>query len=376
MGSGPLSGIRIVEFAGIGPGPFCAMLLSDMGADIIRIDRKGARGGSKYDIGSRGRRSVALDLKKPESVEACLKLIEKADILQEGFRPGVMERLGLGPDVCLKRNPKLVYGRMTGWGQTGPLANAAGHDINYISLTGALHAIGRPGEKPVPPLNLVGDFGGGALYLAMGMLAALVEAQRSGKGQVVDAAMTDGATSLMAMFYGFTASGMWQEPHGTNMLDGGAHFYDTYETKDGQWISIGSIEPQFYAILREKAGLTDGLWDAQMDRAQWPAMKKKIAEVFKTKTRDEWCEIMEGTDICFAPVLSIKEAIDHPHNKARQTIVEIDGVAQPNIAPRFSRTESKIQGPAPTIGEHTESALKDWGFSDGDVAGLKKAEAI
>ena len=376
MGSGPLSGVRIVEFAGIGPGPFCGMLLADMGADVVRIDRKGTRGGSKYDVASRGKRSIALDLKKPEAVETALKLIEKADILQEGFRPGVMERLGLGPDVCLARNPKLVYGRMTGWGQTGPLAPAAGHDINYISLTGALHAIGRPGEKPVPPLNLVGDFGGGALYLAMGMLAALVEANRSGKGQVVDAAMTDGATSLMSMFYGFTASGMWQEPRGTNMLDGGAHFYDTYETKDGKWISIGSIEPQFYAILREKAGLTDSLWDAQMDRAQWPGMKLKIEAIFKTKTRDEWCTIMEGTDLCFAPVLSIAEAKDHPHNKARETIVEIDGVAQPNIAPRFSRTVSKIQGPIPQVGENTLDVLKGWGFSDGDVEALKKVEAI
>jgi alpha-methylacyl-CoA racemase len=375
-GKGPLSGVKVVEFAGIGPGPFCAMLLSDMGADVIRIDRKGGQGGSKFDITARGRRSVAMNLKSPDAVEACLKLIEKADILQEGFRPGVMERLGLGPDVCLKRNPKLVYGRMTGWGQEGPLANAAGHDINYISLTGALHAIGRPGERPVPPLNLVGDFGGGALYLAMGMLAALHEANRSGKGQVVDAAMTDGATSLMAMFYGFTASGMWADEHGTNMLDGGAHFYDTYETKDGKWISIGSIEPQFYAILREKAGLSDAIWDAQMDRGQWPEMKNKLIEVFKTKTRDEWCAIMEGTDICFAPVLSIKEAKDHAHNKARETIVERDGVAQPNIAPRFFGTPSEIQGPPPSIGEHTESALEDWGFSGGDIDALKKAEAI
>ncbi|MDR3498652.1 MAG: CaiB/BaiF CoA-transferase family protein [Parvibaculum sp.] len=376
MGSGPLNGVKVVEFAGIGPGPFCGMLLADMGAEVVRIDRKGARGGSKYEISSRGKQSIALDLKKPEAVETCLKLIEKADILQEGFRPGVMERLGLGPDVCLKRNPRLVYGRMTGWGQTGPLALAAGHDINYISLTGALHAIGRPGEKPVPPLNLVGDFGGGALYLAMGMLAALVEANRSGKGQVVDAAMTDGATSLMAMFYGFSASGMWKEEHGTNLLDGGAHFYDTYETKDGKWISIGSIEPQFYAILREKAGLKEEIWDHQMDGAKWPEMKKKIEGVFKTKTRDEWCAIMEGTDICFAPVLSIKEAKDHPHNKARETIVEIDGVAQPNIAPRFSRTVSKIDGPAPQVGADTLNVLKGWGFSDGEIDGLKKAEAI
>jgi len=376
MGSGPLSGVKVLEFAGIGPGPFCGMLLADMGAEVIRIDRKGGRGGSKFDISSRGKKSIALDLKKPEAIETCLKLIEGADILQEGFRPGVMERLGLGPDVALARNPKLVYGRMTGWGQTGMLAQAAGHDINYISLTGALHAIGRKGEKPVPPLNLVGDFGGGALYLAMGMLAALVEAQRSGKGQVVDTAMTDGATSLMTMFYGFTASGMWKEEKASNMLDGGAHFYDTYETKDGKYISIGSIEPQFYAILREKAGLTEDIWSQQMDQSKWPEMKDKIAAVFKTKTRDEWCAIMENTDICFAPVLSISEAKDHQHNKDRQTIVEIDGVAQPNVAPRFSRTESKINGPIPNVGQQNDEILKSFGFSDAAIDGLKKAEAI
>lgn len=376
MGSGPLSGVKVLEFAGIGPGPFCGMLLADMGAEVIRIDRKGARGGSKFDISSRGKKSIALDLKKPEAIETCLKLIEGADILQEGFRPGVMERLGLGPDVALKRNPKLVYGRMTGWGQTGMLAKAAGHDINYISLTGALHAIGRPGEKPVPPLNLVGDFGGGALYLAMGMLAALVEANKTGKGQVVDAAMTDGATSLMTMFYGFTAAGIWKDEKGVNLLDGGTHFYDTYETKDGKWISIGSIEPQFYAILREKAGLSDEIWDHQMDAKKWPELKVKIEAVFKTKTRDEWCAIMENTDICFAPVLSITEAKDHQHNKDRETIVEVDGVAQPNIAPRFSRTVSKINGPVPQVGEQTDDVLKDFGFSAADIDNLKKAEAI
>ena len=376
MGNGPLSGVKVLEFAGIGPGPFCGMLLADMGAEVVRIDRKGGRGGSKYDISSRGKKSIALDLKKPEAIEACLKLIEGADILQEGFRPGVMERLGLGPDVALARNPKLVYGRMTGWGQTGMLAQAAGHDINYISLTGALHAIGRPGEKPVPPLNLVGDFGGGALYLAMGMLAALVEAQKSGKGQVVDTAMTDGAASLMTMFYGFTASGMWKEEKGTNLLDGGTHFYDTYETKDGKYISLGSIEPQFYAILREKAGLTEDIWDHQMDGSKWPEMKTKITAVFKTKTRDEWCAIMENTDICFAPVLSISEAKDHQHNKDRQTIVEIDGVAQPNIAPRFSRTVSKINGPIPNVGQQNDDVLKDFGFSAAAIDALKKAEAV
>lgn len=378
MGSGPLSGIKVIEFAGIGPGPFTSMLLSDMGADVVRIDRKGGRGGSKFDVTSRGRRSVALDLKNPAAVETCLKLLEQADVLVEGFRPGVMERLGLGPDVVMKRNKKLVYGRMTGWGQYGMMANAAGHDINYISLTGSLHAIGRRGEKPVPPLNLVGDFGGGALYLALGICAALVESGRSGEGQVIDAAMTDGSASLMAMMYGFHAAGIMSTDRGTNMLDSGAHFYDVYETSDKQYVSIGSIEPQFYAILRDKLGLTDDpAWDNHMsNQADWPVLKEKLITIFKTKTRDEWCQIMEGTDICFAPVLSMAEAKDHPHNKERETIVEIDGVAQPNVAPRFSRTPSKIQGSAPVVGAHTESALKDWGFSDSDIAKLKEAEAI
>ncbi|WP_422007308.1 CaiB/BaiF CoA transferase family protein [Pyruvatibacter mobilis] len=376
MGKGPLSGVKVLEFAGIGPGPFCAMLLSDMGADVIRIDRKGAQGGSKFDITARGRKSIALDLKNPDAIETVLKLVEKADILQEGFRPGVMERLGLGPDVVLKRNPKIVYGRMTGWGQEGPLALAAGHDINYISLTGALHAIGPKEGKPVPPLNLVGDFGGGALYLAMGMLAALLSARETGKGQVVDTAMTDGATSLMSMFFGFMASGMWEDDRYRNMLDGGAHFYDTYECSDGKFISIGSIEPQFYALLREKAGLDDAAYDAQMDKSKWPELKDKIAAVFKTKSRDEWCGIMEGTDICFAPVLSIGEAKDHPHNKARETIVEIDGVVQPNVAPRFFGTPSEIQGPPPSAGGDTDAVLGDFGFSADEIAGLKDKAAI
>ncbi|WP_422020151.1 CaiB/BaiF CoA transferase family protein [Pyruvatibacter mobilis] len=376
MGKGPLSGVKVLEFAGIGPGPFCAMLLSDMGADVIRIDRKGAQGGSKFDITARGRKSIALDLKNPDAIETVLKLVEQADILQEGFRPGVMERLGLGPDVVLKRNPKIVYGRMTGWGQEGPLALAAGHDINYISLTGALHAIGPKEGKPVPPLNLVGDFGGGALYLAMGMLAALLSARDTGKGQVVDTAMTDGATSLMSMFFGFMASGMWEDDRYRNMLDGGAHFYDTYECSDGKFISIGSIEPQFYALLREKAGLDDAAYDAQMDKSKWPELKDKIAAVFKTKSRDEWCGIMEGTDICFAPVLSIGEAKDHPHNKARETIVEIDGVVQPNVAPRFFGTPSEIQGPPPSAGGDTDAVLGEFGFSADEIAGLKDKAAI
>lgn len=374
--SGPLSGIKVVEFAGIGPGPFCGMLLADMGADVVRLDRKGARGGNKFDIASRGKRSVAVDLKNPKAIEGVLKLLESADALIEGFRPGVMERLGLGPDVVLKRNPKLVYGRMTGWGQTGTISQAAGHDLNYIALTGAVGSMGREGETMAPPLNLVGDFGGGALYLAMGICAALVETAKSGKGQVIDTAMTDGAASLMSMFYGFRASGAWSDKRSDNMLDGGAPFYDTYETADKKYISLGSIEPQFYALLREKAGLTDPAFDKQMDKAGWPDLKKKVAAVIKTKTRDQWDELMLGTDVCYAPVLTLDEAPHHPHNKARQTFIERDGFMQPAPAPRFSRTVSEVKGSAPEIGAHNESALQDWGFSAGDVAALKDAGAI
>jgi alpha-methylacyl-CoA racemase len=373
---GPLHGVKVIEFAGIGPGPFCAMLLSDMGAEVVRIDRKGGRGANKFDITSRGRRSIALDLKNPDAVKTAITLISQADALLEGFRPGVMEKLGLGPDVALKANPKLVYGRMTGWGQTGPLSLAAGHDINYIALSGALHAIGRKGETPVPPLNLVGDFGGGALYLAFGMACALFEARGSGKGQVVDCAMTDGAASLMSMFYGFKAMGMWSDDKGENLLDGGAHFYDTYETSDGKWVSIGSIEPQFYALLLEKTGITDPEFQSQMDRSKWPALKAKIAAVIKTKSRDQWDKLMEGTDVCYAPVLSLSEAPQHPHNKARQTFVEVDGVTHPAPAPRFSRTVPEIQGVAPTGGQHNEAILSDWGFSAADIASLKSSGAI
>ena len=371
---GPLQGVRIVEFEGIGPGPFAAMLLADMGADVIRIDRKGGRTHGKYEVTYRGRRAVALDLKKPEAIEAALKLIEKADALIEGFRPGVMERLGLGPDVCLKRNPKLVFGRMTGWGQTGPLALAAGHDINYIALTGALHGMGHADRKPMPPLNLVGDFGGGALYLAFGVVCGILEARKSGKGQVVDAAMTDGAASLMSMFYGMAASGMWADQRGANLLDSGAHFYDTYETKDGKFIALGSIEPQFYRELLQKAGITDPAFEAQMDRAAWPELKKKIEAVVKTKTRDEWDKIMLGSDVCYAPVLSLAEAPKHPHNQARKTFIEIDGVVQPAPAPRFSRTEPEVQT---ALGKaDSQSALNAWGFSVGEIEALTKAGAV
>jgi alpha-methylacyl-CoA racemase len=375
MRQGPLTGLKVVEFAGIGPGPFCGMLLSDLGADVVRIDRKGGRGGAPSDVTARGRRSVALDLKSPAAIEACLKLLESADAVFEGFRPGVMERLGLGPDVALKRNPKLVYGRMTGWGQTGPYASAAGHDMNYIAITGALHAIGTT-DKPVPPLNLVGDFGGGALYLAFGLLAGVIQARETGKGQVIDCAMSDGAASLMAMFYGFKASGMWQGGRRSNMLDGGAHFYDTYQCSDGKWISLGSIEPQFYALLLEKTGIDDPEFQRQMDRAAWPSLHDKLADVIAGKTRDEWCEIMDATDVCFAPVLDLDEAPKHPHNAARKTFVEVAGVTQPAPAPRFSATPGAIQGPPPTVGAHDREALADWGFSLAEIDALFAKEPV
>jgi alpha-methylacyl-CoA racemase len=318
---------------------------------------------------------VGLDLKNPASIETCLKLFETADVVFEGFRPGVMERLGLGPDVALKRNPKLVYGRMTGWGQFGPYAQAAGHDMNYIAITGALHAIGTE-DKPIPPLNLVGDFGGGALYLAFGILAGVIKARETGEGQVIDCAMSDGAASLMAMFYGFKASGAWTESRRSNLLDGGAHFYDTYQCSDGKWVSIGSIEPQFYALLLEKTGITDPAFKAQMDRGAWPDLTAKLAAVIATKTRDEWCALMEATDVCFAPILDLDEAPKHAHNVARQTFVEVAGVTQPAPAPRFSKTPGAIQGPPPAIGAHDQEALKDWGFSEADVAALKANGAL
>jgi alpha-methylacyl-CoA racemase len=342
--SGPLAGFRIVEFAGIGPGPFACMMLADMGADVVTLDRVGARKSLK-SVAGRGKKIVELDLKDKSSIAKVLDLLSQADALIEGFRPGVMERLGLGPDIVQARNPRLVYGRMTGWGQQGPLAQAAGHDINYISVTGALAAIGGK-DRPVPPLNLVGDFGGGALYLVVGVLAALLEAKKSGKGQVVDAAMCDGAASLMSMFFDMAASGRWIEGRENNFIDGGAHFYGVYECGCGRFVSIGSIEPQFYALLRQHAGLTDADFDRHMDRDAWPALKRKLADVFKTKTRDEWCAIMEGTDICFAPILTMKEAPDHPHMAAREIFVIRHGVTQPAPAPRFSRTPSGIRDAA------------------------------
>lgn len=366
--AGPLSGIRVVEIAGIGPGPFAAMMLADMGAEVVRVDRaqsvRDGASGAHWDVMLRGRRNVALDLKHPEGVATLLHLVQHADALIEGFRPGVMERLGIGPTECLARNPKLVFGRMTGWGQEGPYANAAGHDINYIALAGALAHFGRAGEPPTPPLNMVGDFGGGGMLLAYGVVCALLEAQRSGQGQVVDAAMVDGSAVLMSMFWAFKNVGMFDEnARGTNLLDTGAHFYDVFECADGEWVSIGSIEPQFYALLLEKTGLAgDSELAAQMERAQWPQLKQKLAKVFRTKTRAQWNEAMEGTDVCYAPVLRMSEAAQHPHNVARQTFVQIDGVTQPSPAPRYSRSGTSTPTAPAHAGQHTREVLADWGI--------------
>ena len=336
--AGPLSGLRIIELAGIGPGPFAAMMLADHGAEVIRVDRPGARIDGRDPL-LRSRRLMGIDLKSPAGKARVRDLVKSADGLIEGFRPGVTERLGLGPEVLLADNPKLVYGRMTGWGQTGPYAHAAGHDINYIALAGALHAYGRAGEKPTPPINMVGDFGGGGMMLAFGMAAALLHAHKTGQGQVIDSAMTDGAAVLMSMIWGFRANGVWTDERGTNMLDTAAHFYDTYETRDGKWISIGSIEPQFYAELRRLAGLTaDSDFDAQMNPGAWGPLKAKLTALFLTQSRDEWCALMEMTDVCFAPVLSMAEAPAHPHNAARGTFIDIGGVMQPAPAPRYSLT--------------------------------------
>jgi alpha-methylacyl-CoA racemase len=378
---GPLAGITVIEIAGIGPGPFCGMLLSDLGADVIRIDRAGTvHGGDPErppaDLLNRGRRSIGVDLKSPEGVEVVLDLVAGADALIEGFRPGVAERLGIGPDECLARNPKLVYGRMTGWGQDGPYASTAGHDINYIALAGALDSIGRRGEAPVPPLNLVGDFGGGGMLLAFGVTAGLLEAQRSGQGQVIDAAMVDGAATLMTMMHSFRAMGIWNLERGTNMLDSGAHFYDVYETADGRYVSIGSIEPQFYDELLRLTGLEGAELPWQQDRNEWPAMKERLAAIFRSKTRDEWCEIMEGTDVCFAPVLSMDEAPAHPHNVERGTFVEVAGVTQPGPSPRFSRTPGEIRRPPAHAGQHTDQVLTEAGYDADRLAKLREAGAI
>ena len=376
---GALSGVKVVEFAGIGPGPFCCMLLADMGAEVIRVDRAVNVGADlyepKYNNLLRGRKNIALDLKHPDGVEAALKLCDQADILIEGFRPGVMERLGLGPDVVFARNKKIVYGRMTGWGQDGPIAKTPGHDINYIALTGALYAIGSKEEGPKPPLNLVGDFGGGALYMAMGALAAYIEAQKSGEGQVVDTSMVEGAASLMTAVYGMLADGRYVEEREANRLDGGCHHYNVYETSDGEHICIGSNEPQFYAEMLKTVGLDQANLPEQTDRQYWPEMTERLAKVFKTKTREEWTEIMEQKEICYAPVLRPSEAIQHHHNVARNTFIEVDGFPQPGPAPKFSRTESKTPMGCAYAGEHTEEALAEWGFAAADIAALTASGA-
>jgi len=375
---GPLSGYRIVEFAGIGPAPMCCMLLADLGAEIVRLDRLepsglGVPSPERYKLLHRSRPAVAVDLKSKEGVALALRLVARADAVVEGFRPGVMERLGLGPEPCLKANPKLVYGRMTGWGQTGPLAPTAGHDLDYIALTGALNAFGREGQKPTPPLNLIGDFGGGALYLAMGLLAALLETARSGKGQVVDAAMVDGAASLMTVFYGLYAGKQITLERGTNFLDTGAHFYEVYECADGKFIAVASIEPKFYAELLRLLEIDPASLPKQSDRAHWRDGKATLAAKFKTRTRDEWVGLFEGGDACVAPVLSLAEAPNHPHAKARNAFIEVDGVIQPMPAPRFSRTENA----APTAPEPPNAdALRDWGLSVGEIAGLRAAKIV
>ena len=360
---GPLKDIKIIEMAGIGPAPFCGMILADMGAEVISVDRITSTGrGSSADIASRGKKSIAIDIRKEEGQEIIKKLISNADVLIEGFRPGVMEKNNLGPDDLLKINPKLIFGRMTGWGQSGPLANAAGHDINYIALSGVLGAIGKKDSPPPPPLNLIGDFGGGGMLLALGVCAALNTVNKEGKGQVIDAAMTEGSALLMSMMYGMLNSGIWTDDRDSNLLDGAAHFYGCYECKDGKYISIGSIEPQFYSLLKEKMKIDEQIFDNQMDKESWPTLRKNLETRFMDKTRDEWCEIMEGTDICFAPVLSMKEAINHKHNLDRQSFFTLENVAQPSPAPKFSYTNSEVKNPPVKVGTHTKEVIGSLGL--------------
>ncbi|QOY93921.1 CoA transferase [Massilia sp. UMI-21] len=382
--AGPLAGLRVIEMVGIGPCPFAAMMLADMGAEVIRIERKPQPGednpypvlGTRHDVMARGRRSLALDLKKPAGRSAALQLIEGADVLLEGFRPGVMERLGLGPDACLERNPRLVFGRVTGWGQTGPLAQAAGHDINYVALSGMLYAMGRSDSPPPPPLNLVGDFGGGGMMLAFGVVCAVLEARKSGRGQVVDSAMTDGAALLGAMMYGLRGTGSWSAQREGNLLDGGAPFYDTYACLDGKFISIGAIEPQFFATLLTLTGQHDPVFTKRWSKAHWPELKTRLAALFATRTRDAWCRLLEGTEVCFAPVLDLEEAPRHPHNAARGTFVDIDGVTQPAPAPRFSRTAPPMPHAPSSPGADNDAILADWGFTRQSIEALRNGEVI
>ncbi len=377
---GPLTGVKVVELAGLGPGPFCGMLLSDLGADVVLVDRRDWANRPTRAVTSivtaRGRRSIGVDLKHPDGVECVLRLAAQADVLIDPFRPGVAERLGVGPDECMGRNERLVYARMTGWGQTGPLASTAGHDIDYISIAGALAHFGRAGAAPTPPLNLVGDFGGGALYLALGIVCGLLEARTSGRGQVVDTAMVDGAASLMAMTWGYLETGNWEETRGVNILDTGAPFYDVYETADGEYMAVGAIEPEFYAELLEQLGLGHEDLPAQMDRDGWPTVRRRFTETFATRTRDEWCTVFEGSDACVAPVLRMTEAFVHPQMAARETLVRAFGMRQPAPAPRFSRTPGEIQGPSPRYAAHTDEVLRDWGFDPSEVERLHDVGAI
>ena len=378
---GPLKGLTIIEISGIGPGPFAGMSLADMGANVIRVERPGGTDFSnaqepRLDFLNRGKRCICVNLKQREGVATVLQLLEKADGLLEGNRPGVMERLGLGPDICLEKNPALVYGRMTGWGQEGPMAQVAGHDLNYVALAGALHPIGRAGEKPAIPLNLVGDFGGGGLMLAYGMVCALLEAKTSGKGQVVDAAMIDGAATLMASTFAASQVGFWREERGTNLLDGGAHFYEVYETSDGKYISLGAIEPQFYAALLETLGEDATYFQNQWDMDNWPAMQEQMSEIIKGKTRDQWDAVFAGVDVCYAPVLAMSEVRHHPHHQARGTFIDDGEYWQPAPAPRFSRTKAELRGPSARLGQHTQDILREFGFSDQDIAEKLASKAV
>ncbi|HKY92161.1 MAG TPA: CaiB/BaiF CoA-transferase family protein [Nevskiaceae bacterium] len=376
--AGPLQGTRIVEMAGIGPGPFAAMMLADMGAEVIRVDRKPRKAGAPLEPLSvdRGRRCIALDLKKPGAADVVLRLVEGSDALIEGFRPGVMERLGLGPDVCLARNPRLVFGRMTGWGQDGPLSQAAGHDINYIAITGVLNAMGRAGQPPSPPLHLVGDLAGGGMMMAFGIACGLFESKRSGKGQVIDAAISDGVATLTGLYHSMLALGGWRNTREDNLLDGGAHFYGCYECADGRFVSIGSIEPQFYALLLEKCGIADPAFQKQNDPAGWPDLRAKLTALFRTKTRDQWCALMEGTDVCFAPVLDWKEAPEYPHHRARGTYTTQDGLLQPAPSPRFSRTPGTIGRLPKSADQDNDALLQQAGFSEADIARLRADQVI
>lgn len=378
MGSGPLEGVRVVEIAAIGPGPFCAMLLADMGAEVVRVDRPLSGGGQRSPaVLGRGRRSVVVDLKHDRGAEVVLRLVASADALIEGFRPGVAERLGIGPDACLARNPRLLYGRMTGWGQEGPWRHAAGHDVDYIALAGALHPIGRAGQAPVPPLNLVGDFGGGGMLLAFGIACGLLEARRSGRGQVIDAAVVDGAALLTTLVHELAAMGLWRAERGANLLDGGAPFYDVYETADGRYVAVGALEPEFYAELLGRLGLDERELPAQMDRERWPELRERLAAVFRTRSRQQWCELFAGSDACVAPVLSPGEAPGHPHNLARGTFARVGELLEPAPAPRFSRTPAAPPSPPPVAGQHSDEVLASWGgFSAEEITGLRATGAI